>query len=333
MSRFLFVEESGDELIKIMFQDLEKQGNVTIIPSILPFSLKVSELAGDIGTRFYKWKICQYVFYVLQRMTVHLKELPEGGKDTYLVFTNSTARGVSVYYLRYLLRKYKNLIPVMLYIDIREKYRSEYANLLVADIPQFRCLTFDEGDAEKYGYVHTRNIYSLTDIHTQRRKKDVYFCFTGKNRLKKVKKIAAYFRSHGVDYEFFMAGERKCPAELKDGTSGIRFFKKRRPYHEILEDMYGANCLLEVTAPGQKGVTLRYYEAVCYNKKLLTNNPNIAKLPFYNPRYMKIFQKIEEIDCEWITETETVDYGYDGRFSPVQLLREIEGKEAAGKSL
>ncbi len=38
---------------------------------------------------------------------------------------------------------------------------------------------------------------------------------------------------------------------------------------------------------------------------------------------MKVFEKPEDIDWEWVKERITVDYHYDGRFSPRHLIDKI----------
>lgn len=87
--------------------------------------------------------------------------------------------------------------------------------------------------------------------------------------------------------------------------------------------MKHSNCILEVLIEGMTGATLRYNEAVCYNKKLLTNNKNIVNLPFYDPRYMRVFDSPDDIDVEWVRKQVPIDYHYDGRFSPTHIIDEI----------
>ena len=100
-------------------------------------------------------------------------------------------------------------------------------------------------------------------------------------------------------------------------------YNKVIEYPKVIDGIKKSNCILEVLAEGQTGETLRYYEAVCYNKKLLTTNKNIVNLPFYNPKYMKVFEKPDDIDCDWVKERIPIDYGYDGRFSPSRLIDKI----------
>ena len=71
------------------------------------------------------------------------------------------------------------------------------------------------------------------------------------------------------------------------------------------------------------GLSLRPYEAVCYNRKLLTNNKSILDFPYYDSRYMQYFETVEEIDWDWVKEDIPVDYGYDCKFSPMRLLEHM----------
>ena len=98
------------------------------------------------------------------------------------------------------------------------------------------------------------------------------------------------------------------------------------PYPTVLQQMQSSKCILDMTQAGQSGITLRYYEAVVYNKKLLTNNVNIVNLPFYNPQYMKIYETIEDIDGDWIQSKDMPNYEYAGEFSPVHILELLEAE-------
>lgn len=88
--------------------------------------------------------------------------------------------------------------------------------------------------------------------------------------------------------------------------------------------MLSCNCILEVLQQDQAGSSLRYFEAVCYNKKLLTTNKDIVNYPFYDSRYMKVFTDLSDIDMQWVKKTENINYGYIDEFSPQHLLEEVK---------
>ena len=106
-------------------------------------------------------------------------------------------------------------------------------------------------------------------------------------------------------------------------------YKKMIPYNEMLQEMKLSNCLLEILQNVQTGITWRYCEAICYNKKLLTTNKCVASTKFYNPNYMHILD-VENLEVsiqenlEWIKKVEDINYGYDGSYSPAELFRRVE---------
>ena len=99
--------------------------------------------------------------------------------------------------------------------------------------------------------------------------------------------------------------------------------QEKIPYSEALRRTLEAKCILDVVRPNQTGMTLRYYEAVTYNRKLLTNNPSLFSFPYYDERFMQYFEKVEDIDWDWVKEDIEVDYHYNGEFSPLRLMEDI----------
>ena len=91
-------------------------------------------------------------------------------------------------------------------------------------------------------------------------------------------------------------------------------------YDDVVGEIKASNCILEILQPNQKMQTIRYFEAIVYNKKLLTNNSNIYELPYYDSRYMKVYSKTEDIDFDWIKKKEKIQYDYNNEFSPNELV-------------
>ena len=54
------------------------------------------------------------------------------------------------------------------------------------------------------------------------------------------------------------------------------------------------------------------------------NNKNFNKLPFYDSRFMRYFEKVDDIDIEWVREQIKIDYGYSDEFSPLHILKMID---------
>lgn len=316
---FIFAGYS-DILMHSLFKDFQNLSNVKTVEKLLPFNAYINGLFCGLAMRLYKYRICQYGFYLLEKIYCPLEKVKTEGEKTYLIFTNAASIGVSVPYLKSYLKRHMDCTPVMLFMDPVDRYWAKYAKFLVDSVPQFRCFTFDPKDASDTGFKYTMNVYSYHEPEQGGEEADIYFSFFGLDRLELVREMARYLGTKQVKCNFVYVGDID---EEKHMLGSVKHSSKHLTYSQILKDAAQANCLLEILRPGQAGSSLRYYEAVCYNKKLLTTNKNVVNLPFYDPRYIKIFEKPSDVDCEWVCRREKVDYHYDGMFSPVHFLEEV----------
>lgn len=98
-------------------------------------------------------------------------------------------------------------------------------------------------------------------------------------------------------------------------------------YNEVVKMFIESKCILELINQNQTGNTLRFKEAVCYNKLIITNNQSVKENPYYDPRYVYVFDKVsdlEKIDAKWFEQQTDVKYDYRGDFSPVEFFKMIE---------
>ena len=186
-------------------------------------------------------------------------------------------------------------------------------------------MTFDPHDAEKNNWTCLgMHYYSKHKLSTSR-KMDTDLFFAGSisgQRGERLLHLLQCFNANDVKCKYI------CPSlgwrhYLSKQPKGMRLIWKRIPYKRILKKMLGSNCILEVLQEGQGASSLRYLEAVCYNKKLLTTNPEITKYPFYDERYMKVFSTEADIDYDWVKKVEPIDYGYNNEFSPSGLFQNL----------
>ncbi|WP_407457094.1 hypothetical protein [Fibrobacter sp.] len=187
--------------------------------------------------------------------------------------------------------------------------------------------TFDKHDAEKYGYAYAGFMYySKHELANQPNPKyDVHFVGGVKGgREELINATYSFLEENGIDCDFnlMIVGGQPCKRKI----DGISYFSGGwLPYEHVLSKVNDSRCILEICQQGQNGATLRYFEAVCYNKKLLTNNPNVKNFPFYNPQFVKVFDSPSEIDVNWLKEDVAVNYGYQDEFSPRHLVDFILG--------
>ena len=123
----------------------------------------------------------------------------------------------------------------------------------------------------------------------------------------------------GIKYKFSIIGTDKEKQRYADKIC----YSTPVEYEKIVEQESKSNTILEVLSDKQMGTTLRALEAVILNKKFLTNNKRIVDLPFYNPKYIQIFDNPEKIDFEFVKREENINYHYKEECSPIRLIEKI----------
>lgn len=179
--------------------------------------------------------------------------------------------------------------------------------------------TYDRNDSERFGYpfieiplwISKETAAASTDC-------DLYFCGRDKGRSELLMDIYDRASTAGVRCHYRITNLK--PENAREGIVSAAW----TPYSETVREARSANCILELLAENNHGATLRYKEAVIYNKKLLTNNPEVQHLPYYDARWMRYLEKAEDVDLEWLRKTEDISYGYRNDFSAEYFLNEVE---------
>lgn len=241
-------------------------------------------------------------------------------EENWIIFLNGTLR--NYYPLNYLIKikqKHKNLKLAMIMYDSLSNKSTKRA---VEKISAFdKVFSFDKVDCEKMGFEYIYSTFSIPHNVSvdERYKRDAFFIGAAENRLpilqQTMKKVAEFYKK----CEFRIVGVSDEEKKYKE----IITYNQKLSYDEALMYSYNADCLIEVVRPGQTGFSLRTCEAIVFNKKLLTNNKEIKKMPFYNPEYIHVFENAEDINGEFLLNPINVDYGYDGWFSPMEIIKRL----------
>lgn len=272
----------------------------------------------------------EFMGYEQNKLYHVVEKLYNEGEKPVIVFFNASLHYNN--YLAYTLCKYKDkwkdIKFVLFYLDIIGAGVSRNADYLrergIFDL----VYSVDNRDCEKYNLIKYSTFYSanqkMQDITITN---DLYFCGTSKDRSITLKKCADKANEFGVKCSMDVVSGFNKETTL-DGISGINVLEpgKYLNYRTVLNKELQAKCILEICQCGQVALTLRPYEAVVYNRKLLSNNEAILDFEFFDERYMRYFEKIEDIDWEWVKRDIQVDYNYKGEFSPMSLLIDITSR-------
>ena len=183
-----------------------------------------------------------------------------------------------------------------------------------------KVLTYDKYDAAEFGFTWFGYTYysSFNNVNPDIEESDLYYVGYDKgNRDKTVSNIYQQAIQHNISARFDVVSNKK------NNENGLVYLSAKISYLDVIARAKSSNCILEILQENQETQSLRYFEAIAYNKKLLSNNKNIFELPFYNEKYMKYINSINDIDWNWVKTKEEINYGYSGEFSPINLIKFI----------
>ena len=194
-----------------------------------------------------------------------------------------------------------------------------------------RIYTYDYFDSMEFGWSYIgRNYFSTSKLPPRNKQKpiknDIYFAGGIKGGKEKILfQIYEKLLQNNLNPNFYLycySDKQKNELQEKYPSYNI-FFREWQQYKKLLNCIQETNCIIEILQENQKTQSVRYFEALYFNKKLLTNNPEIINLPYYNPEYMKYFKNVEDIDFEWLKKDIKVDYHYQNDFTPVNFIKQV----------
>lgn len=224
--------------------------------------------------------------------------------------------------IRYLKRLYPNSKFVAFWQDLVCKINLDDFALLKESYLDL-CLSFDQGDSERYGMQYYPLVYSdySFDRVVTRPKSDVYFVGKAKDRLGIIIEVFEYLNNAGLNCDFNITGVAKKDRVYADKISYI----DSMPYKDNIEHIKATNCMLEIMQGGGTGFTLRYAEAIMFNKKMITNNQLIKNADFYDAKKINVFKNVNEIDVNFpISLPINVDYDCKEKLYPSRMIEYID---------
>lgn len=201
-----------------------------------------------------------------------------------------------------------------------------------------KVYSFDSEDCKNYGYLHLPLFYS--DVFKKETIEEKYdFCFIGtvkpgrylliKNMISQLEKNGLkgyiYFYLHSKFVLFYY--KIKYRKEFKNVKSKeISFKLLDKEECALIESQ--SHIIIDAAQPGQNGLTIRIFEALCLGKKIITTNQNIKKYDFYNPKNILLDSELSSESIKTMKEEyHTVDKKIVQEYSIDSWVRKIIGDE------
>ena len=150
--------------------------------------------------------------------------------------------------------------------------------------------TFDLDDSKKYNLKHITNYIYLEKRELNVSKKynnDLFIISSIDERLILLNKIAKECDRKKLNFKFLVVGKRKP----KNTNSHIIYSKRNKFIDEVILELDDAKIFLDLIRKNQNGLSFRIFEALAYQKKIITSNKSIKLYDFYNSNNILVIDK------------------------------------------
>lgn len=158
-------------------------------------------------------------------------------------------------------------------------------------IPLFdNVFSYEKDDVKKYGLEFITNyIYNTDKPFNFETEHKIFNVSSYDERFSHLKSIARYLKKEQISYNIIVRKERGSIDDL------IKIVPEYLPLSEVEQLILKSDVLLDIQKENQKGLSFRVFEALGYEKKLITTNKDIVTYDFYKPENILVID-VDNID-------------------------------------
>lgn len=150
---------------------------------------------------------------------------------------------------------------------------------------------FDDEDIINNNFKHATNFNYISNIPLKTNHKSKYLAFAiqsvDKERMSILSKIADALDSQNQHNYLFLIKDKPS----KKVNKNIVFFSENKSLNEVENLTKDSFILIDIVRENQRGLSFRFFEAMAYQKKIITTNKNILNYDFYNPQNILIINE------------------------------------------
>ncbi|WP_277759405.1 hypothetical protein [Pseudomonas sp. A34-9] len=164
--------------------------------------------------------------------------------------------------------------------------------------------SFDPENAQSHGLKKLYNfIYDDYIADGEPGEYSAFVVMAGKDRVPALEGLAQAFDRLGVtDYKFLV----QCKP-IAGAHPGITFFEQRMSLASVGELVKRSRIILDISKPGQTGLSFRFFEAMAARKKVITTNKSVVDYDFYNPANILVIDEANPVIPEQFITDPYVD--------------------------
>lgn len=156
---------------------------------------------------------------------------------------------------------------------------------------KFKCelWSFDQNDCEKYGMAYNTQYYDKKcDVSDLPQKYDIVFIGSDKGRSNYLLRLKKQWEQAGLIVKMCIVADKNTPNDNR------QFCCQPIKYEDYEKMIIESGCILDINQNNQVGITLRPLEALCFKKKLITNNKGIRKEFLYSSDNVMVLDELEK---------------------------------------
>lgn len=186
--------------------------------------------------------------------------------------------------------------------------------------------TFEKDDSKEFN-LKFRPSFFVDDAKEEKKEIDCYYlgALREKKRYDFIESFKSYCLKNKLSYDFNLFIKKKYLNDNYNDQEILTF--EKMTYRENIEKVRKSKVVIELNYYTQKGLTLRTFECLASNTKLITENKEIVNYDFYNPKNIFVVDSIEDIDsipkkffqCDY----EKVDKNIVDRYSIEGFVKEV----------
>lgn len=320
MYNFVIYTDGFNSIENMFFLDVKDNPNVKIISKNRVFS------------NFFIQKIFRIHFshQIYNKINLPFKKIWYKKLDYHFENNNET---IYVFFpswyfpdfFKYLKAKHSNCKLAFYFGDTVESKLKNIKNMNVNYIKkQFDYVgSYNEGDVKKYGFKFLRMCYSKYpnfDKIQVNIKYDVIFIGAARNRFDQILKCYEQVKKSDLKYFFYIVGVDNYVSD----DENFVVTKQIMDFSEYLKYIKKSKCIIEIIDKETDGGTLRFWDAIMYNRGLITNDKGIFKTRYCD--YSSIIYTDNFLDFNYakVKQFDNINYKYAGDNSPKKFLSIIE---------
>ena len=176
-----------------------------------------------------------------------------------------------------------------------------------------RFFVFDKADQKRFPTAIATDNFYFDYLHEDfKHKNDIYFVGTYmKDRMNEIFQLSAIFSKLNLRADLRVVCNSENKLNKCKKSPYLNCSMKGITFEESIRKMNEGSVLLDFQNSVHTGLSFRVFEAIGYQKKLITNNPLVLCYDFYDPTRVLFLKNINEYEIEEFLKTEAKPFSQE----------------------